>query len=373
MAPEPKRLNGIGPTRLVDPDATEQTRALRRRLAAVAESENILFGHQNALVQSVADHPEGDVHAATGRHPAVAGLGNGHVGTDLTAEAIRLAHDRGMITTVEDHMPNFATGGPYDDCSPVAEHILPGGKDHAAFLARLAGIADWALAARDEHGDPIPVVFRPFHEHSGDWFWWGTGNTTEVEYIALWRFTVEYLRDTQGVHNFLYAYSPNGHFTIEADYLDRWPGDDYVDLVGFDSYHDLPAGPDDPWWAAVLHDARTVTRVARAKHKIAAATEIGLRHNAQDGLAPTGNAIPDWYTRLADLFTGDPDLALAYVATWRNHPFHLSDAEGAAHHFWVPYPAFTDTNGTHHPDHEMLPDFRAFARHERVLFAPQPY
>lgn len=48
-------------------------------------------------------------------------------------------------------------------------------------------------------GELIPVIFRPYHEHNGDWFWWGKGVNSEEDYIKLWQFTVEYLRDEKDV------------------------------------------------------------------------------------------------------------------------------------------------------------------------------
>lgn len=48
---------------------------------------------------------------------------------------------------------------------------------------------------------------------------------------------VNYLEDN-GVHNFVYVYSPNGPIANETEYLERYPGDAYVDVLGFDYYDD---------------------------------------------------------------------------------------------------------------------------------------
>lgn len=353
---------------VVDPDATAQTLSLQTYLEQVGQSDAFMFGHQNDLTQSVSDSPNGDVFDATGSYPAIAGLGV-EQDVDGMIASIQAAYERGIITTVEDHMPNFSTGGAYNDISTTVEYILPGGKDNAAFLEHLDQIAAWANGAVDENGDAIPIIFRPFHENNGSWFWWGATNTTTSEYIALWRYTVEYLRDVKGVHNFLYAYSPNGHFTSAEDYLTRWPGDEYVDIVGFDTYYDNPVSPSDSWWDAFLTDARIVTAIAESKGKVAAATEVGLRYNGSDGLAIEGNAVPDWYTRVADLLSGDDAVDLAYLMTWRNQSFNLSESEGYSLHFWTPYVGFTTNAGTVYPDHEMLGDFRDFVARDAVMMA----
>ena len=50
-------------------------------------------------------------------------------------------------------------------------------------LTNLAGFFNFLV---DENGRKVPVVFRPWHEHTGGWFFWGTPNTTEQQYQFLW-------------------------------------------------------------------------------------------------------------------------------------------------------------------------------------------
>ena len=85
-------------------------------------------------------------------------------------------------------------------------------------------IADYALALQAEN---IPVLYRPYHENSGGWFWWGAASTDVETYNALFRYTEDYLA-SKGVHNFIYVYSPNGPISSEEEYEKRYPGDDYV-------------------------------------------------------------------------------------------------------------------------------------------------
>ncbi len=172
--------------------------------------------------------------------------------------------------------------------------------------------------------------------------------------MNLWRFTVEYLRDQKGVHNLLYAYSPNGHFSNEADYLSRYPGDDYVDIIGFDMYHDYPSYSDN-WMQMTLKDACIVVSIANDRGKIPALTEVGLRYNGSDGLAVYNNTMKDWYTRLYDTLMNDKSAKqIAYMMTWRNQD---------KTHFWVPY------NNGYGDKHEMADNFVEFYRKSNVIFA----
>ena len=85
--------------------------------------------------------------------------------------------------------------------------ILPGGEKNEVFKAYLDTIAVYANALEQEN---IPVIFRPFHEDTGGWFWWGSANTAE-SYRSLYAYTRDYL-EFKGVHNMLYVYSPNNRW-----------------------------------------------------------------------------------------------------------------------------------------------------------------
>ena len=79
----------------------------------------------------------------------------------------------------------------------------------------------------------VVVLWRPFHEMNGDWFWWG-GQKPEVM-IRLWRQMFDYFSQDKHLDNLLWIYAPN-HGDHTADY---YPGDNYVDLVGVDAYTDF--------------------------------------------------------------------------------------------------------------------------------------
>ena len=78
--------------------------------------------------------------------------------------------------------------------------VLPGGKYNAQFTTYLDIIADYANGLGD-----IPVLFRPFHENTGGWFWWGAATTDKETYRALFQYTQDYLA-SKGVHNFIYVF-----------------------------------------------------------------------------------------------------------------------------------------------------------------------
>ena len=92
-------------------------------------------------------------------------------------------------------MENFVTGGSfYDTSGDTLRAVLPGGPNHAALTAYLDNIATLAGSIQDSEDNAIPIIFRPWHENAGSWFWWGAAYGSPGEYAELYRFTVEYLR-----------------------------------------------------------------------------------------------------------------------------------------------------------------------------------
>lgn len=356
---------------LVDGKATAETRSLFAYLQSV-RGNGILFGHQHTTDYAVTDPaPNGlasDVKNGVGDFPAVFGwdslilTGDERPGVsgasldenvDVLVDGIQKADALGGINTISSHFPNFATGGRYNDTGGNAvRQILPGGPNNAAFLEYLDAYADVAKEAVDENGKQIPIIFRPWHENNGGWFWWGAGHTTSAEYQEIFRYTVEYLRDVKGVHNFLYAYSPNGTFggTPET-YLKTYPGDDFVDILGYDLYDGTNGSQQ--WLDALVADTAMISRMADEKRKVSALTEFGM----SGALKPNGqNPDLQWYTSVLNALRSNPDSAkTAYAQTWANF--------GLEQHY-VPYPAFGSM-----PEHELMPDFRAFYADPASYFA----
>lgn len=349
------------PVRIVDDRATPATRALFAYLRR-QQGKGIMFGHQHDLTYgftfTTPDGKASDTRAAVGDHPAVFGWdtlildgaerpgveGGTEAGnTAALSRCIRQGDALGGINTLSAHMPNFVTGKDfYDTTGRVVSQILPGGAKHADFKAFLDRVAKAVKGARRADGTAIPVVFRPFHENNAGWFWWGAGHTTSREYIELYRYTVEYLRDTRGVHNLLYAYSPNSSFGGDpAGYLRTYPGDRFVDILGYDSYDDN-AGPT-PWLDGLVTDLAMVVRLANERGKAPALTEFG------EG----GTEVRDlqWFTRLSQAIEADPLARQAtYMLTWANF--------GGVKRAYVPYPG-----------HVLLPDFVKYHQDPYTLFA----
>lgn len=334
----------------VDGNATAETRALFHNLREVAGT-HILFGHQDDLAYGVdwwAEDGRSDVRDVAGSYPAVFGwdVGNLERGDDANLDNVNFenmrrwiveAYERGAVNTIGWHMNNPVTGQNSWDTTRAVFTILPGGEHHETYRRWLDTFADFAsslVAHADDDSTLVPIIFRPYHEMTGSWFWWGKDHTTPEEYKQLWRFTVDYLRDERGVHNLLYAYSTDT-FRSEEQYLEHYPGDDYVDLLGFDDYGALRQ---DDGVAVLGERLKMVVELAEARGKIPALTETG------------SETIPDpnyWTDRLLAAFKHNSAAShIAYVLIWRN-----ANAErDRPDHFYAPHPG--------HPSAVSFVEFR---------------
>ena len=346
------------PSRPIDEEATRKTRNLYSNLQTLAK-EGTLFGQHEAMAYGVGwkgEKGRSDVKEISGSYPAVHGWDLGKIGTKNSINGvpfkevrryIRKVYRRGGINTVAWHMDNLLSGGNSWDTTYAIKDLLPGGKAHAAYLDKLDLAAKFFKRCRANFFTPIPIIFRPFHEHNGDWFWWGKGFTSEEEFIQLWQFTVDYLREEKNVHNLLYAFSPDrSRLDLENGkeaYLYGYPGDAYVDIIGLDDYWDMGfegnIKPLAEQKADLISSLKLIHELAKEKGKLAALTETGL-----DKLTT-----PDWYTAhlLSAMKAELEPLQISYVMVWRN-----------AHtgHHYSPYSG--------HPAEQ---DFRQFCQDKRIL------
>ncbi|WP_187263495.1 glycoside hydrolase family 26 protein [Pontibacter beigongshangensis] len=340
--------------RLIDAKATKETKALFQNLWQLSK-KHTLFGHQHATEYGhgwAGEEGRSDVKSVTGSHPAVIGVdfsgfsGRSPEAIQKAMEAVRKnvvdTYNRGGVTTVAWHFHNPVSGGGFywkDSVSlPAVRYIIPGGEAHEQYKRILERVGGWAHSIRGADGALAPVIFRPYHEFDGDWFWWGKAHTSREEFVQLWRFTVSYLRDSLRVHNFIYAFSPDNKFNSEAEFLERYPGDEWVDMVGMDNYADL--GRDQYDLETAARKLKIVSDYAVKKGKLAAFTETGLE------------SIPDtsWWTKtlLEVMKTGN--MRLAYVLVWRN------DVRSPTH-YYAPFPG-----------HSSVPDFLKFYQDPYTLF-----
>uniref|UniRef100_UPI0040296519 glycosyl hydrolase n=1 Tax=Agathobacter sp. TaxID=2021311 RepID=UPI0040296519 len=374
---------------MTDPDASDSAKALYAYLQGLTESDQVLFGHQNDVSRSVSGKELGDVKDVTGSVSGIFGIdslslfGSEAGGTDAKTaldNSIKYSKDaaeKGAIVTLSAHMPNFTNAkitknedGTYnffncdfneskDTSGDSLKKILPGGEKNDVYTAYLDTIATYA---KELQQDNIPVIFRPFHENTGSWFWWGSANTVE-SYKSLYAYTRDYL-ESKGVHNMLYVYSPNGPLETEEDYMKAYPGDAYVDILAFDYYNDFntyPASADTSFFKNLDTTCSVVSSVAKKHGKLAAISETGTRVMKKDGsdnegLLVKNNPVSEaksgknWYQEVSN------------IAKKNDMPYYLVWANFSDTNFYVPY-KYNDTLGQ-----EMINDFISYYNDKSSIF-----
>jgi mannan endo-1,4-beta-mannosidase len=333
----------------VDTKATENTHQLYTKLQKIAAS-GFAIGHQDATSYGVgwkyADNRLAywsDIKDVAGDYPAVYGFDVGHielghaynldtVSFSLMRDLIIKAHEKGGIITISWHLDNPVSGGSSWQTTAAVTHILKGGshrEKYELWVSRLAAFLN-DLEAFD--GSKIPIVFRPFHEMNGSWFWWGGSQVSTAAYKALWIETMDLLMNKHDIHHLIYAYAPNT-ISDEVDFYRYYPGDRFVDVLGVDIYNH---GGNENYLKNLKENLTILRRIATQKKKVFALTETGSNK------PPT----TDWWTTY--LHPGVKDSGISWLLLWRN---------AHAKHYFAPYPG-----------ESSVTDFQVFRDYKDTLF-----
>lgn len=236
--PLPADLFDIQPT-LVDPDATEGARRLMtylcdqygKSMISGQVCEEGPYGTENACIWR----------ATGGEYPAVLGLdmidytpsraanGASSKETDIAIDY----WDKGGIVTFcwhwnapEKYIKGIWWKGFYTDQVTIDLAKIMNGQDPEGYDLLMRDIDTIAGQLRQLQDAGVPVLWRPLHEASGGWFWWGAAGPEAYKqlYITLY----DRLVNVHGLHNLIWLW--NGQDGA------WYPGDEYVDIIGEDIY-----------------------------------------------------------------------------------------------------------------------------------------
>ncbi len=139
----------------------------------------------------------------------------------------------GGMVSLSAHLYNPANpqgGGLRDKGVDLADLLKSGTETNQRWMKELDQLAE-GLQELKEAG--VVVLWRPFHEMNGGWFWWGAKEPEK--FIQVWRQMFHYFTVTKGLDNLLWVYGPNHGANTDKYYA----GARFVDLVGLDAYADL--------------------------------------------------------------------------------------------------------------------------------------
>ena len=232
--------------RTANPKASEAARELYRRLIELS-GIRILSGQHN-YPGSLSAHTQETARLA-GAEPAVWGQDFGFSADDqdgiqfrdaIVAEAIR-QHLRGTLVTLMWHAVPPTMDEPVTFKEGVqtkltdaewTELTTPGSRLHRRWEDQVDVVARLLVRLRDEG---VPVVWRPYHESNGAWFWWG-GRPGPDGSARLYRMLFDKLTYDYGLDNLLWVYNPNAPRPGVRPYAEMYPGGDVVDALATDIY-----------------------------------------------------------------------------------------------------------------------------------------
>lgn len=337
-----------------DKNATTETVKLYQNLFKLLD-KGFMFGQQDALAYGVNwKYEEGrsDIKDITGDHPAIYGWdlgGTEHnspndidgVPFDKMKRWIGEIYDRNGVNTISWHMDNPFTGKNAWDITPNSfASILPKGSKHDLYKKWLDNSIVFFNSIKGKDGKKVPILFRPFHELTGSWFWWCKNNGTPEQFKEVWKFTVDYYK-SKGVHNLIYVYNTSMVKSRE-EFLEYYPGEDYVDILSFDNYLYTDPTKDNSFVENNFKLFGIMDEIAKEQKKLIAFAETGYEQIPYDKF---------WTKTLMDAIG---NYKISFVLAWRNHGWQESENKM---HYYVPFKG--------HPNEK---DFIDFYNLEKTLF-----
>jgi mannan endo-1,4-beta-mannosidase len=234
----------------VNPHASPEARALLQYFYSI--SGHYTLSGQHNYPNTIGTWTD-RAYDLTGKFPALYGSDFGFQGgadkdsvlarPELIAEAIRQYRNGSVITLtwhavrpIEDEPVKFTESvqGKLSDFE-WNELLTPGTDLNKRWCAQVDVIAGYLRQLRDAH---VPVLWRPYHEVNGSWFWWG-GRKGPHGSAALYRQMFDRFVNYHHLDNLVWVWNANspgdGH-SGPGPYVDYFPGLEYADMLSVDIY-----------------------------------------------------------------------------------------------------------------------------------------
>ena len=231
-----------------NPNAIIQAKQLLQYLVNIS-GQKILSGQESMF--SAGAFPSSDdktVFQKTGKYPAIYTSDFGDVNTGNLSDRNKVVsnaityHNKGSIIAFQYHMiqPNLPDGSgfsamniPGSTYTYVPQILTAGSALNLEFNKRLDELAGY-FKTLEAAG--IAILFRPFHEMNGDFFWW----SYQDRFKELWIYEWNYITNTKKCNNVLWVFGVNYYGNAAATSKQSpsfyYPGDAYVDVLGCDFY-----------------------------------------------------------------------------------------------------------------------------------------
>lgn len=227
---------------LVDPDANAVTQAVFDYLREDVWGKKMLSGQQDLTWNDATDMYQ-RVLDDTGKAPAIMGYDYMEIGSNAgsgqaqTQEAIEHWNRGGLIAFCWHWRDPLSVSGTAEFYTASTDFQIPmtaSGLDteSAAFAAMVVDLDLVAGELKELQEAGVTVLWRPLHEASGGWFWWGRPRTDEVSAaqanVALWQYIYDRYTNLHGLHNLIWVWNGQN--------ITWYPGNAVVDIVSTDIY-----------------------------------------------------------------------------------------------------------------------------------------
>lgn len=238
-APEPEKHEVE--KKLINPNATNEAKAVISYLVDNF-GEKVLSGQHDFPSTRPGDLEY--IYETTGKYPAILGLDfidnspsrvEHGASADETPVAIDWWNKGGIVSfswhwnapkdLIDEPGKEWWSGFYTDATTFDIEYALnhPESEDYKLLIRDIDVIAGELKKLQEAN---VPVLWRPLHEAEGGWFWWGAKGPEPTK--ELWRLMYDRMTNYHNLNNLIWVWN-----SIEKDW---YPGDEYVDIVSFDSY-----------------------------------------------------------------------------------------------------------------------------------------
>lgn len=224
-------LKKLAMHRVNNPNATEQTNWIYNYIYNINKTKTLSAQQESTWMGSV-DYEIDYIYNATSKYPAMRGLD--YMNDDfkgVNKRAIEYAKKGGLITICW-HTGSDFTGewndAMNDTVSDWSAMLTPNTKEYNAMIA---GMDKAAKALLELQNAGVTVLWRPFHEFDGGWFWWGKNGAEPFK--QMWEIMYKRYTEYWGLNNLIWVlgFSHNG-----TDLASWKPDEQYYDIIGADSY-----------------------------------------------------------------------------------------------------------------------------------------
>lgn len=210
-----------------NPNADGETKAVYKYICDNFGS-NMISCQMESTWMGSPDYEMNIIQKETGRLPAMRGLDFMNDDFDGVVKRAIEWHNKGGLVTICWHCGVNGKGytESLNDDPDFSKLLTEGTKEYEGMMASWDRAAKALQKLQDEG---VTVLWRPFHEFDGQWFWWGKGGADN--FIKLWRLMYDKFTNEYKLNNLIWVLGYSGE--VKQNW---YPGDEYCDIIGSDTY-----------------------------------------------------------------------------------------------------------------------------------------